>query len=266
MESRKTDGRSRKAGAASGGPAKRMRQTPSEPQADGVAASRRHARPAAPAAPSIVRTVSPQIAREVRRRILAGTYPAGSQLLQDNIAAEFGVSKIPVREALTRLAAEGLVELQAHRGFQVRMMSRAEACELHDLRLLLEPRICAQGARMAGPEEHAEAAQALESLCTHIATGQYDDCGELNRDFHLALAAPRLQPVAMELLNRLLTLSQRYAQIHLVSSGKPEHAIREHEVIHEAWRKGQAARVERLIARHIQDTCATLVALLPPDG
>ena len=264
MESRKTGGQPGKAGAASG-LARHMQPTCPEPQAGGAVAPSRYARPGASAKPSIIRTMSPQIAREVRRRILDGTYPAGSQLLQDNIAAEFGVSKIPVREALTRLAAEGLVELQAHRGFQVTMMSRAEACELHDLRLLMEPRICAQGAQMAGPEEHAQAAQALDALCTHIARGQYDDCGELNRDFHLALAAPRLQPVAMELLNRLLTLSQRYAQIHLISSGQPDHDIREHTVIHDAWRKGQAAQVERLITRHIQDTLANLVALLPSD-
>lgn len=214
-------------------------------------------------APLIDRTISVQIAREVRRRILSGLYSGGSQLLQDTIAAEFGVSKIPVREALTRLAAEGLVELQAHRGFQVRVMSRAEARELHDLRLLLEPRICAQGARLAGEREHAEAAAALQALNHQVAVGPHDDTGELNRDFHLCLATPRLQPVATELLTRLLTLSQRYAQIHLTVPGRPERAIEEHSAIFLAWEKGQASRVERLIARHIHDTREDLVTLLP---
>lgn len=217
----------------------------------------------ASASPVIDRTISVQIAREVRRRILAGQYPGGSQLLQDTIAAEFGVSKIPVREALTRLAAEGLVELQAHRGFQVRKMSRAEARELHDLRLLLEPRICAQGARLAGPADHEEAACALTVLNRQVAAGDYDDTGELNRDFHLCLATPRLQPVATELLTRLLTLSQRYAQIHLTVPGRPERAIEEHNAIFLAWEKGHASRVERLVTRHIHETREDLVTLLP---
>lgn len=217
------------------------------------------------AAPAIDRTISVQIAREVRRRILSGLYPGGSQLLQDTIAAEFGVSKIPVREALTRLAAEGLVELQAHRGFQVRKMSRAEARELHDLRLLLEPRICAQGARLAGSADHQEAASALAALNRQVAAGDYDDTGELNRDFHLCLATPRLQPVATELLTRLLTLSQRYSQIHLTVPGRPERAIEEHNAIFMAWQKAQASRVERLVTRHIHDTREDLVTLLAFD-
>ena len=243
--------------------------------ADAAAAPRSAARPSAPRAsaprvpttratpaPAIDRTISVQIAREVRRRILSGLYPGGSQLLQDSIAAEFGVSKIPVREALTRRAAEGLVELQAHRGFQVRMMSRAEAGELHDLRLLLEPRISAQGARLAGEREHVETAHALAALNHQVASGAYDDTGELNRDFHLCLATPHLQPVATELLTRLLTLSQRYAQIHLTVPGRPERAIDEHNAIFLAWKKGQAARVERLVTRHIQETREDLVTLL----
>lgn len=213
--------------------------------------------------PIIDRTISVQIAREVRRRILAGAYLAGSQLLQDSIAAEFGVSKIPVREALTRLAAEGLVELQAHRGFQVRTMSRAEARELHDLRLLLEPRTCAQGSRLASAEQHTESARALEALNRQVASGEYDDTGELNRDFHLSLAIPRLQPVATELLVRLLTLSQRYAQVHLSFPGQAERSIQEHNAIFTAWQKGQAARVERLVTRHIEDTREDLITLLP---
>ena len=216
-------------------------------------------------APAIDRTISVQIAREVRRRILAGLYAGGSQLLQDTIAAEFGVSKIPVREALTRLAAEGLVELQAHRGFQVRMMSRAEARELHDLRLLLEPRLCAQGARLADQRDHAAAAAALEALNHQVAVGPHDDTGELNRDFHLCLATPRLQPVATELLTRLLTLSQRYSQIHLTVPGRPERTIEEHTAIFLAWKNGQASRVERLLARHIHDTREDLVMLLPSE-
>ena len=79
------------------------------------------------AAKPLVRTVSAQLTERVRARIVSGAYAPGAALPQDVLAAEFGVSKIPVREALLQLRAEGLVEIFAHRGFQVRAVSEAEA-------------------------------------------------------------------------------------------------------------------------------------------
>ena len=63
---------------------------------------------------NLIRTMSGQITARIREKILTGVYPPGSALLQDVIAAEFGVSKIPVREALVQLRAEGLVDVFAH--------------------------------------------------------------------------------------------------------------------------------------------------------
>ena len=78
----------------------------------------------------LIRTMSGQITTRIREKILTGAYPPGSPLLQDVIAAEFGVSKIPVREALVQLRAEGLVDVFAHRGFQVRPLSAMEVDEV----------------------------------------------------------------------------------------------------------------------------------------
>src|SRR6185295_7259633 len=95
----------------------------------------------------LVRTMSGQLSARIRERILAGEYAPGAQLLQDNIAAEFGVSKIPVREALVQLRSEGLVDIFAHRGFQVRATSVSEFGEVFGLRLQIEPAAVAFGAR-----------------------------------------------------------------------------------------------------------------------
>jgi len=100
----------------------------------------------------LARTVSAQIRIRIREKILSGAYPPGSQLLQDSIAAEFGTSKIPVREALLQLRSEGLVDIFAHRGFQVRPLSKAEVAEVFRLRLNLEPPAAAKGARAAAPQ------------------------------------------------------------------------------------------------------------------
>jgi DNA-binding GntR family transcriptional regulator len=209
------------------------------------------------------RTISAQVAKLVRQRIVTGFYPGGAPLLQDSIAAEFGVSKIPIREALVQLSAEGLVEIHAHRGFQVRAMSLAEAEEVLGLRLMIEPTVCAEGARLARDEDRAEAEMALESLNSRVSAGKHDEAGELNRDFHLALTVPRLQPVATEIVSRLLTISQRYAQVHLTVPGRPARAIEEHTEIFRAWAEGRGADLAALIRVHIEETREDMAQLLP---
>ncbi len=212
------------------------------------------------------RTTSAQIAGLLRQRIVTGLYPGGSQLLQDAIAAEFGVSKIPIREALVQLSAEGLVDIQAHRGFQVRAMSLAEAREVLALRLMIEPSTCAEGARLAHDEDRLEARTALEALNRRVADRAHDDAGEFNRDFHMALTVPRLQPIASEVLRRLLTISQRYAEAHLTVPGRPARVIEEHTEIHRAWEAGRDRDVAQLLRMHIEETRDDLVELLTHGG
>ena len=103
---------------------------------------------------NLIRTMSGQITARIREKILTGVYPPGSALLQDVIAAEFGVSKIPVREALVQLRAEGLVDVFAHRGFQVRPLSSLEVDEVFRLRSQIEPAAVAEGSRRAKAEDH----------------------------------------------------------------------------------------------------------------
>src|SRR6187401_1017186 len=95
----------------------------------------------------LLRTMSGQIVTRIRDKILSGDYAPGSALLQDSIAAEFGVSKIPVREALVRLRAEGLIDIEAHRGFRVRPLLASEVDEVFRLRLALEPAAVGEGAK-----------------------------------------------------------------------------------------------------------------------
>ncbi len=200
----------------------------------------------------LTRTISSQLATRLRDRIVAGIYAPGSQLLQDALAAEYGVSKIPVREALVQLRGEGLVDVFAHRGFQVRPLSIAELEEVFRLRLLLEPPAVAEGARRAKSVDHAAARTALEKLSNALASDDLGQSGALNRAFHLALIVPHLQPVSGETLGRLHVLAQRYVQIHLVPRGRVKRATREHAALCEAWEAGKSKEAGRLIQLHIE--------------
>ena len=110
----------------------------------------------------LVQSMTSQLIVRFRERILAGTYAPGSALRQDVLASEFGTSKIPVREALVQLQAEGLVDIFPNRGFQVRPLATSELDEVFSLRLQIEPAAAALGAKLAGAADHA-AAEGLSS-------------------------------------------------------------------------------------------------------
>jgi DNA-binding GntR family transcriptional regulator len=210
----------------------------------------------------LIRTMSGQLTSRIREKILTGAYPPGSPLLQDVIAAEFGVSKIPVREALVQLRAEGLVDVFAHRGFQVRPLSAVEVDEAFRLRLQIEPGAVAEGARRALASDSEAARLAFTNLNDALMSGELYDSGDLNRTFHLALIVPRLQPVTAEVLGRLHILSQRYVRMHLLPRGRVKRATKEHTALFEAWTEGKTAEVSRLTHAHIETTREDLARLL----
>src|SRR5258708_38035895 len=128
----------------------------------------------------IARTMTGQIIARIRAKILSGEYSPGAALLQDSIASQFGVSKIPVREALVQLKSEGLVDIYAHRGFQVRGLSAEEMREVFNLRLAVEPGAVAEGARAATAEDKAAARAALGALNASLAPDNLEYSGDLN--------------------------------------------------------------------------------------
>jgi DNA-binding GntR family transcriptional regulator len=202
----------------------------------------------------LTRTMSGQITDRIREKILSGAYAPGAALLQDVIAAEFGTSKIPVREALVQLRSEGLLDIYAHRGFQVRPVSAGELAEVFRLRQQIEPAAVAAGARMAADEDREAARSALSALNQALARGELDRSGDLNAQFHLALIVPRLNPVTHAVLQRLHTLSQRYVRMHLQSAGRAQRANREHTALFNAWTAKQAKAEQQLIRDHIEET------------
>jgi DNA-binding GntR family transcriptional regulator len=190
----------------------------------------------------------------MRERILAGAYSPGSALRQDNLASEFGISKIPVREALVQLQSEGLVTIYPNRGFQVRPLVITELQEVFSLRLQIEPAAVAIGAKLAGSADHLAAHKALQRLNAALAAKEFSSSGQLNRAFHLQLVVPRLQPIAAEILGRLHTLAQRYVQAHLQPQGRVKRASREHAQMLKIWCAGRSRDVREAMHRHIEST------------
>ncbi|MDR6786905.1 DNA-binding GntR family transcriptional regulator [Sphingomonas sp. BE138] len=205
----------------------------------------------------IVRNLSEQLVDLVRERILAGQVEGDRAIRQDALAAELGVSKIPLREALTRLEQEGLVRSRANRGYFVRELTIAEAEEVYALRLKLEPEIAAQAAGRASEEERAVAVRTLAQL-DEVTHAHGDGVGAFNRAFHLALLRPSHQPITTTMLERLHVLGERYVRKHLEPLGRDQRANDEHAELLDRWLARDTAGVRERMHAHIEQTVLDL--------
>lgn len=205
----------------------------------------------------IVRNLSDQLVDLVRERILAGKVEGDRAIRQDALAAELGVSKIPLREALTRLEQEGLVFSRANRGYFVRELSFAEAEEVYALRLQLEPQIAALAAERATDAERDAAVRTLAQL-DEVTNARGDGVGAFNRAFHLALLRPSRQPITTTMLERLHVLGERYVRKHLEPLGRDQRANDEHAQLLECWMARDAATVRERMYAHIEQTVLDL--------
>lgn len=200
-----------------------------------------------------VSNLSDRLAIVVRDRILSGLVAPDLPIRQDALAAELGVSKIPLREALTRLEQEGLIHSQANRGYFVRPMTTREVEEVYALRLKLEPDATAAASLLASEAEQRLATETMAAL--DEATGLHgESVGALNRAFHLALIRPGGQLVTTHILERLQVLSERYVRKHLEPLGRDERANEEHRQLLDAWLARDGEGVTALTHAHIGKT------------
>ncbi|MCU6452467.1 GntR family transcriptional regulator [Sphingomonas sp. A2-49] len=201
----------------------------------------------------VVRTLSERVFEIVREQIVIGRLGTDAPIRQDALAAELGVSKIPLREALARLEQEGLLVSQANRGYFVQPMSAAQAEEIYALRLLIEPAAAAHGAIVADDAARAATLSAFERLDT-ATQGDLATVAVHNRHFHTALVRAGGRLLTTQLVERLSILSERYAVAHLQPAGRESRAHREHRGLLDAWMARDAAALERLLAQHIGAT------------
>jgi DNA-binding GntR family transcriptional regulator len=200
------------------------------------------------------RTLSAAIVDQLRQSILDGTHKAGVQLRQDALGELYGVSRIPVREALFQLEAEGLVRIVPQKGAIVAELSlgEIEINDVFDLRCLLEPRMLAQSAPRFEVEDFARLDDIQAGFERAIAARNVSDWGQLNADFHMALYVRAEQPRTQSIVASLLQTSDRYTRVQLSTTASMGTAETEHAELIELCRAGKVADACRLLERHIE--------------
>jgi len=205
----------------------------------------------------VVRTLSERVFEIVREQIVTGRLATGLPIRQDALAAQLGVSKIPLREALGRLEQEGLLVSQANRGYFIQPMSAEQADEIYAMRLAIEPAAAAHAALVADAPAQAEAEAAFDRLDRAFGS----DLGEMavrNRDFHIAMVRPANRPLTTQMIERLSILAERYVIAHLQPAGRESRAHQEHRALLDLWLARDAAGLETMLAQHIAATLTDL--------
>ena len=151
---------------------------------------------------------SHRIAESLRTAILDGSYRPGERIRQEDVAARSGASRIPVREALRMLAAEGLVTLVANSGAWVTRLTMAECAELYLIRERLEPLLLRSSMPRLGEAEIgrlAELTEAMEAAGTDV-----DAFLRADREFHLSSYAGAAQGETWQIIHRMWNTTQHY--------------------------------------------------------
>ncbi len=198
------------------------------------------------------RTLSAAIAEQLRQAILAGNLAAGSQLRQDALAAQFGVSRIPLREALFQLEAEGLIHIEAHKGAVVLGFARDEIDDVFELRVLLEPRLLARSVARMTASDYQDVERLDVAFETAIAQNDVARWGQLNAQLHMSLYLHAELPRTLTVVGALLQSSDRYTRLQLNRDTALVRAQREHRKLIALCRAGDAANACAFLVSHIE--------------
>jgi DNA-binding GntR family transcriptional regulator len=215
-------------------------------------------------APARSRTAHEYALRTLREALLDGTLPAGTRLIQSDLAAQLDVSVTPVREALRDLAAEGLVIFDPHRGALVRSLDLAEVKEIYELRMLLEPVMIRRtvsalaAAQIDRADQLRRQMEETESIAAWV---------ELNREFHEAFVQPGDGGRLATILAGLRASASAYVGISLVGGQERlAESNDEHARLVELYRQRNVEGVIELTLQHLQSTLAAIEGVNDTDA
>ena len=205
------------------------------------------------------RSIAAQIASALAARIVSGAIAPGERLRQDQFAAEFGASHVPVREAFQRLEAQGLVVQEPRRGVRVAPLDADAVLEVAQMRAALEP-LALRVAMPSLTETHLTLA--AELIDAEAATDDIVVLEELNRRFHRTLT----EPCGMPRLNSTIADLHRTSARHLFATWKfldwRATSSDEHRGIVAAIRTNEADAATELLSAHILAAGEALAAAL----
>jgi DNA-binding GntR family transcriptional regulator len=200
----------------------------------------------------------------VREEILNGQHAPGAALKQDDIASRFGVSKIPLREAFSRLESEGLVTLRPRRGYAVKEFNIEEIKEIFNLRAIIEE----HGGRLSAEARTDEDAARVSDLAQQMSDldpslpDYYAKWTELNGRFHGTIMQASGKQHVIKMAKQMRDVLVPYVRLYSTMPEGAEYVDAEHRQIASAFAARDSHLVGALSAAHCYHTRDKLVASL----
>jgi len=201
--------------------------------------------------------------------ILRGEFRPGARLGEVELAERLGVSRTPVREALTRLAVEGLVEIAPNRGARVASWTLEELKGVFDLRTALEPRITALATANATSADLDELDALAQEMIDVGQPGEKQDLDalvSLNREFHGRLATLANHPALTSALNRAIQAPIVLRNFHAYDEASLRRSLAHHAEIVTAMRVGDAAWAEAVMIAHLRNAWAVMARTVSDEA
>lgn len=207
-------------------------------------------------------TVAQAVTESLREQIVSGRLPVGTVLRQEEIARELGVSRTPLREAITRLAAEGLIRNDTHRGAVVRKPSQAELDEAYLIRETLE----GLAARHAAERTTAEDIERLRAtLAKFDSAANSDEWAQLNTRFHMEIYELSGLKQLSELIASIRNRTELFVRMLVTHAGRAEAAHQDHLRILDALSRGDPDAAEAETRNHLRETVKHVRTDLPGE-
>ncbi|MFI7616593.1 GntR family transcriptional regulator [Nonomuraea terrae] len=199
------------------------------------------------------RTAPDYIVSVLREAIYEGSLADGAILNQVAVAEHFGVSRVPVREAMRQLQAEGLLSAEAHRRPVVRGLTLERVLEIFDLRAMVEGYLVEKATPHIDDQLIARLEELVERMHEPLDHGRWL---ALNAEFHQTLYEPSDAVTALELAGQMRGRAERYLRLWSAGRGvdRNAEATREHERILDYVRNRDAAAARREVEQHILHT------------
>lgn len=206
-------------------------------------------------------TAQQAVLAALRTMIVTGELVPGTAIVQDVVAEQFGMSRVPVREALRILEGEGKVSHTAHHGYRVTKLSVADLLEIYQLRTLIERDVTREAMARVDEEHFVRMRQAMAHIDQAADGDDIMEMGVGNRAFHFALMEASGMRHSMRVIEQLWDTTDPYRRLYFQRPVTRETVNSEHREILKACEAKETERVLDLLDAHRQHAVDDLLAL-----
>jgi DNA-binding GntR family transcriptional regulator len=201
-----------------------------------------------------------EVATAIREHISDGDFQPGETLRIEALAREFGVSRTPIREAFSKLEAEGLLVRRAGYSATIFTPTRAEVCEYYEMRIVLEP----LAARLALPNMTPVIERRLDALLRKMDETTVPSWYALNREFHRGLYEPSGRALLVATITNLIDRSDPYLRIYFQSHDYADSRRAHREIVAAVGARDEHA-VVRAVEDHLGRALSSIIEAIPEE-